>query len=223
MSGARHCSLPRPAVPPSAAAWQVAALPGLPPTERTMYSKTKKSSSFSRITSLSCTMQGWCSLRRLRTCGGGNNRMGAGAHELRACSGSALCAAPVTTCGGRASGHATFLQPDSQRRPWHCPQRLSHATHLAQRQALVPAVELALHALDGHHLARLPVGGLEHAAVCAVAQLRGDAVALHGGGRWAGGGLAGGGAGRGWWAGEGGAPPRCSCRCRGALGGRAAG
>ncbi len=38
------------------------------PVQRTMYSNTKKSSSFSRITSFSCTMQGWCSLRRLRTC-----------------------------------------------------------------------------------------------------------------------------------------------------------
>ncbi len=90
-------------------------------------------------------------------------------------------------------------------------------SHLAQRQALVPAVELALHALDGHHLPRLPVGSLEHAAVGAVAQLRGDAVALHGG-RWAGGadrrrGAAEGGPG---WAGRG--PPRCSSRCCGALG-----
>ena len=44
----------------------------------TMYSNTKNSSSFSRITSLSCTMQGWCSLRRLRTC-----RRGGPQHHTR--------------------------------------------------------------------------------------------------------------------------------------------
>lgn len=52
-------------------------------------------------------------------------------------------------------------------------------THLAQRQALLPLLELALHLLDCHHLPRLSVDRLEHAAVRAVAQLRGHLVSLH--------------------------------------------
>jgi len=56
---------------------------------------------------------------------------------------------------------------------------LAQAAHLAQRNALLPAVELFLHVLDGHHLPSLPVHALVHGAIGAVAQQLGHLVALH--------------------------------------------
>jgi len=58
--------------------------------------------------------------------------------------------------------------------------QLAQRAHLAQGHALLPRVELLLHALDGHHLARLPVDGAVHRAVGPIAENLGDFVALHG-------------------------------------------
>mmetsp|Transcript_124915 Transcript_124915/g.303364 ORF Transcript_124915/g.303364 Transcript_124915/m.303364 type:complete len:290 (-) Transcript_124915:69-938(-) len=58
---------------------------------------------------------------------------------------------------------------------------LLEALDLAQLHALFPRVELLLHLLDGHHLPRGAVDGLEDGPVGAVPELHRDFVAVHGG------------------------------------------
>ena len=56
---------------------------------------------------------------------------------------------------------------------------LAQAPHLAQGNALLPAVKLLLHVFDCHNLPRLTVHALVHRPIRAIPQHLGDLVPVH--------------------------------------------
>ena len=57
--------------------------------------------------------------------------------------------------------------------------QLAQGLHLTKGDGLFPAVKLAFHLLDSHHLVRLPVRRFPHAAVRAVPELSSHFVSIH--------------------------------------------